>query len=345
MKKILTFALIAAFALSASYAFAGVAGQKICIDAGHGGSDPGAVGNGLQEKTINLDIAQRMNSLFVADGASTRMTRSTDVFVSLQGRCDIANSWGANRFLCTHCNAHSDTTARGTETFSYSGTGTAADLRNKVNPELVSHMGTVNRGVKTYGFYVLANTNMPAILGEVAFISNSGDAAKLGSASYRQEAARAYLHGTQSHYGETPHDPGTSVPDIIIDNSSGSFSCSANWATGTSSPDKYGADYRWRSTQAISDQATWTPNITSSGSWAIYAWWAQGGNRSSNIAYNIDHTGGTSSVYVNQQANGGKWNSLGSFNLGTGTGYPTRLSCWAATGYVVVADAIKWHKN
>jgi N-acetylmuramoyl-L-alanine amidase len=330
------------FALAATCAFAGVAGQKICIDPGHGGSDPGAVGNGLYEDNINLDIGLRMNNLFIADAASTRMTRSTDVYVSLQGRCDIANSWGANRFECTHCNSFSDPSANGTETFSYSSTGTAADLRNKVNPEIVSHMGTYNRGVKTYGFYVLVNTNMPAILGEVAFISNPTDAAKLGNATYRQEAARAYLHGTQSHYGEAPHDPG-SVADIIIDNSSGSFSCSATWATGTGTG-KYGADYRWRSTAATSDPATWTPNITVSGSWTVYAWWAAGTNRSANSAYQIHTTGGDTNVYVNQQVNGGMWNSLGAHNLGTG-GYWVKKSCWASTGYVVIADAIKWHKN
>ena len=341
MKKVLTIALMTAFVLSAGFAFGGVAGQKICIAPGHGGSDPGAVGNGLQEKTINLDIGNRMNSLFVLDGASTKRTRSTDVYVSLQGRCDISNNFGANRFICTHCNAGG---GYGTETFSYSSSGTAADLRNRVNPEIVSHMGTYNRGVKTANFYVLVNTVAPAILGEVAFIDNAGDAAKLGNASYRQEAARAYLHGTQSHYGETPHDPAT-VADIIIDNTSGSFSCSANWSTGTSSTDKYGTSYRFRSTAAVSDAASFTPNITASGSWTVYAWWPQGTNRSPSAPYLVTNTGGTTTVSVNQQANGGKWNSLGAFNLGTGTGYPTKLSCWTGSGYVVVADAVKWHKN
>ncbi len=329
-----------AFVLAASCAFAGVAGQKICIDPGHGGSDPGAVGNGLYEDNINLDIGNRMYSLFVADGATTTRTRSTDVYVSLQGRCDVSNNFGANRFECTHCNAGGGV---GTETFSYSSTGTAADLRNRVNPEIVAHMGTTNRGVKTAAFYVLVNTTAPAILGEVAFIDNAGDAAKLGNATYRQEAARAYLHGTQSHYGETPHDPGGGVPDIIIDNSSGSFSCSATWATGTSAG-KYGADYRWRSTAAVSDAATWTPNIISAGAYTVYAWWVAGANRSANSAYQIHTTGGDTNVYVNQQANGGAWVSLGSHSLATGGAW-VKKSCWATTGFVVVADAVKWHKN
>ena len=137
-------------------------GVKICVDPGHGGSDPGAVGNGLYEKDINLDIGLRARDMFQLDSATVIMTRTTDVYVSLQGRCDIANNNGANRFVCTHCNAFNGA-AYGTETFCHpNGSSTSYDLRNKINPEMVAHMGTYNRGVKTADFYVLRNTNMPA---------------------------------------------------------------------------------------------------------------------------------------------------------------------------------------
>jgi len=205
MKKALTFGLVVLFVLVTTVAFAHVAGQKICIDPGHGGSDPGAVGQGLYEDTVNLQICNKLYTKLVNDGASVKRTRSTDVYVSLQGRCDISNNFGANRFVSSHCNAF-DGSAHGTETYCYSGgSANSFDLRNKVNPEIVSHMGTTNRGVKTASFYVLVNTSAPAILGEVAFIDNAGDAAKLGSDTYRDYAARAYMHGIQSHYGETPH--------------------------------------------------------------------------------------------------------------------------------------------
>jgi len=205
VNKVLVALLVLAMCLVAVAAVAHVAGQKICLDPGHGGSDPGAVGQGLYEKTINLDITNRTYTVLVADGASLKRTRSTDVYVSLAGRCTIANDWGANRFVSSHCNAF-DGTAHGTETYCYSGgSANSYDLRNKVNPEMVAHMATTNRGVKTASFYVLVNTTMPAILGEVAFIDNAGDAAKLATTTYRQLAARAYLHGIQSHYGEVPH--------------------------------------------------------------------------------------------------------------------------------------------
>lgn len=342
MKKVVVILLILAMSLVAIAASAHLTGKKICLDPGHGGSDPGAVGNGLLEKTINLDITNRAYPLFVSDAASMNRTRSTDVYVSLQGRCDISNNWGAELFECSHCNAGGGV---GTETFAQGPGGTAEQLAGHIQSELLSHMGTVNRGVKFTNFYVLVNTVATATLAEVAFIDNAGDAAKLASTTYRQEAARAYLHATQSYYGIAPHDPSSGAADIIIDNASGSFAASGNWLTGSSSTDKYGADYRYRSAAAISDAATWTPNITVAGNWAVYAWWPAGGNRSASAPYIISNTGAAATVRVNQQINGGKWNLLGTYNFGTGTGYPTKLSCWTTLGFNVMADAIKWVKQ
>jgi N-acetylmuramoyl-L-alanine amidase len=313
--------------------FASFGGTKICIDAGHGGSDPGACALGDREGDFNLDTALRARSLFQADGATGIMTRTTDGAVSLQGRCDIANNNGAAEFVCTHCNAGGGT---GTETFAYASGTPAADMASHVQTELLSHMGTVNRGVKYNNFYVLVNTNMDAILGELAFIDTQADNDKLSSATYRQEAARAYLHGVQAHRGMSPHDP---VSDIIVDNTSGSFSCSANWVTGTSSTDKYGTNYRYRSTAAISDAATWAPAL-SSGNYAVYAWWPAGTNRSATAPYIVHYNGGTATVPQNQQANGGKWNLLGTWNFVNGNN--VQLSCWTGAGYNVMADAIKF---
>lgn len=335
-RRVLVFAVVVLVLLLVPMtAFATFSGVKLCIDPGHGGSDPGAGGFGLWEDSTNLDISLRARSLFQQDGATVVMTRTSDVNVSLQGRCDIANNNGCSRFVCSHCNAFNGS-AYGTETFSYSGTGTGADLRNHVNPEMVSHMGTYNRGLKTANFYVLVNTSMPAILCEVAFIDNAGDNAKLANATYRQEAARAYLHGTQAHYGITPHDPAS---DIIVDNSSASFSVVGTWATGTSSADKYGSDYRYHSTQAISAPATWAPGLATR-SYAVYAWWPAGANRSATAPYIINYNGGSTTVRVNQQANGGKWNLLGTWGFAPGNNI--QLSCWTTTGYNVMADAIKF---
>ena len=126
----------------------------------------------------------------------------------------------------------------------------------------------------------------------------------------------------------------------IVDNSSAGFSVTGTWATGSSSTDKYGADYRYHSTAPISEPAQWTTTLNTSGSWNVWAWWPQGANRSTSASYVVTHAGGTTTVNVNQQLNGGKWNLLGTWNM-SGT-VNVKLSCWTATGAIVVADAIKW---
>lgn len=335
-QRFLLAVLIAAFILAVPMAAnATFPGTKICIDPGHGGSDPGAVALGDEEEDFNLDIGLRARTLFQQDGATIYMTRTGDTTVSLQGRCDVANNAGCSSFLCTHCNAGGGT---GTETFAYASGTSAAALASQVQGELVSHMQSVSRGVKYNSFYVLIHTNMPAILGEVLFIDTTADNNKLSSATWRQEAARAYLHGTQKWYGYAAHDPGAS--DIIVDNTSGGFSVTGTWATGTSSTDKYGTNYRYHSTQPISAPATWAPSGLTTRNYAVYAWWPAGSNRSTAAPYLINHNSGQANVKVNQQTNGGKWNLLGTYAMSAGK--TVQLSCWAASGFNVMADAIKF---
>ncbi|MBA4149679.1 MAG: hypothetical protein H0X66_16325 [Verrucomicrobia bacterium] len=128
---------------------------------------------------------------------------------------------------------------------------------------------------------------------------------------------------------------------IIVDNSASGFNASANWATATSSTDKYGTNYRYRSATPVSDQATWSVSLPSTKTYTVSAWWPQGSNRSQTAPYIVYHSGGTTTKSVNQQINGGKWNSLGSFTMSGGANQ-VRLSCWTTTGFVVMADAIRW---
>lgn len=175
--------------------FVGIYAQSVCIDPGHGGSDPGAVGCGLREANINLDTGLRFYNLLKSAGYSVYMTRTTDATVSLSSRTQYANNLGVDRFISIHCNAFNGS-ANGTETFCYPGVGgVTVRLRDRTNPEVVAALGTYNRGCKTADFHVLRETNMPAILCELAFIDHSGDAAKLGDGYYRQRAAEALKRG------------------------------------------------------------------------------------------------------------------------------------------------------
>lgn len=133
---------------------------------------------------------------------------------------------------------------------------------------------------------------------------------------------------------------GTPAPSVIVDNNSAGASIPSTWALASSSTDKYGADYRYRSTTPVSDPATWTANVTA-GTKNVAAWWPQGSNRSATAAYHVAHSGGSTVVTVNQQINGGKWNSLGNYSFAGGN-TTVQLSCWTTTGFIVVADAIKW---
>jgi N-acetyl-anhydromuramyl-L-alanine amidase AmpD len=127
----------------------------------------------------------------------------------------------------------------------------------------------------------------------------------------------------------------------IVDNSSAGFSVTGTWATGSSSTDKYGADYRYHSTAAVSEPANWSANITA-GSHSVYAWWPAGSNRSATSPYIVYHGAGSTTVSKNQQANGGSWQLLGTWSDFASGANNVKLSCWTTTGYIVVADAVKW---
>jgi MYXO-CTERM domain-containing protein len=193
------------------------AAQKIVIDPGHGGTDPGGVGTGMQEKIIVLDVSKRFKALLDADSADTAgggkwtalLTRSDDTFVSLAGRSQYSNNQDADRFMSIHSNAFGNTSANGTETFSLAEGGTGAALRNLVQAEMIAAWKLTNRGNKVGNYAVLRETAAPAVLHELAFITNATDAAKLGSPAERQKAAVAHLRAIQRHYNIAPYLPGT----------------------------------------------------------------------------------------------------------------------------------------
>ena len=140
-----------------------------------------------------------------------------------------------------------------------------------------------------------------------------------------------------SHYMNLVNPPS----GIIVDNSSGSFSASASWSTGSSSTDKYGADYRYHSTAPSSDPAVWNVNFGSAGTHTVYVWYPQGANRSTTAPFLISTSSGTHTETVNQQITGGQWVNQGAYSMNAGAN-TVKLSFWTTTGFVVVADAVQW---
>ncbi|MBP7950970.1 MAG: N-acetylmuramoyl-L-alanine amidase [Verrucomicrobiales bacterium] len=172
------------------------AGRRFVIDAGHGGTDPGAVGidGGAypNEEDFVLDVAQRLKTLLETAGAEVVMTRESDVTVSLTTRRDLTNAESPDAFLSIHCNSFSNATAHGTETFWWtSGNSADQSLAARVQDRMMEAFGLTNRGVKQAEFTVLTS-NPPASLAEMMFISNQQEFDLMNTPSTRQAAADAF---------------------------------------------------------------------------------------------------------------------------------------------------------
>ncbi|WP_457742910.1 N-acetylmuramoyl-L-alanine amidase [Thermococcus sp.] len=200
-----------------------LSGYTICVDAGHGGTDPGAVANGVEEKNINLAIALKVAKLLEEDGAKVVLTRDGDYFVTLSDRVKIANSAGCDIFISIHANAASDTSASGFEVYHYYGSAKGNLLATYVDEEIAKEIPLKNRGVKEAGFYVLKYTSMPAILIETGFVTNSYDVSIITNESYQWRYAYAILYGVQRYFGVPVHDPVPTVTDIRFAQHNGYF--------------------------------------------------------------------------------------------------------------------------
>ncbi|HSW61123.1 MAG TPA: N-acetylmuramoyl-L-alanine amidase [bacterium] len=217
--KLTTYFVLVFFFIPLSL-FATLSGKKICVDPGHGGSDPGATGvNGSalpNEADMVLDVDLRLQSMLTGDAATVVMTRTDDVAVSLENRVAIANDNSVTIFVSTHLNSFSDPAANGTETYAYQSGGSSQTLATKIQSELIDHLGRYNRGVKYAGYYVIKNTTMPAALSEGMFVSNSTEFNLISQASTRQEHALGVYHAICSYFGVTPKDdPGTDPEDKV----------------------------------------------------------------------------------------------------------------------------------
>jgi len=180
-------------------------GKIITIDPGHGGSDPGAIGaGGTKEKEVNLDIANRVARILKAQGAKVVMARSGDTDVGLYERTDKANYAKSDVFVSIHMNANENRSIGGTTTYIYSGSGNSEDaariqesnrLARCVQAELVKALGLRDVGIRSANFAVLRTSYMPAILAEVAFISNAAEEKLMLTDSFRSKAAEAIVRG------------------------------------------------------------------------------------------------------------------------------------------------------
>ena len=192
---------------------------KIFIDPGHGGSDPGAVGNGISEKNITLQIANQIHQILLNEyqNVSVRMSRTADQTVSLNARTSAANSWGADFYLSVHINSGGGT---GFESYVYPNVGALTRSYQKaIHEEVVKQIDYRDRGQKQANFHVLRESNMPALLTENGFIDNVTDANKLKDPAYINRIARGHVNGLVKAFGlkqKAAPQPAPQTGDIYI---------------------------------------------------------------------------------------------------------------------------------
>ena len=171
---------------------------RVVIDPGHGGSDAGAIRNGVYEKFITLDVAKRVEKMLKAQGYGVLMTRSDDSYVSLQDRVAFSEAYAPDIFVSIHVNSSTSDSPNGIETHYYHQE--SIPLAQTVHSSLISTIKANNRGTFKSKFYVINHTTSPAILIEIGFLSNYGERVQLLTEARKQATANAIVEGINNYF-------------------------------------------------------------------------------------------------------------------------------------------------
>lgn len=197
----------------------------VALDPGHGGADSGALNTrlGLYEKTIVLDLAQRVRSILLKYNVDARLTRTGDQAVELDNRCFMANRWGADLFVSIHLNAAANKSSAGVETHILPPAGSpitasaSAGSRDRMSfpgnnhdganlllgyalqKSVLKYTGAEDRGVRRSRFYVIRNVSCPSALLECGFISNNSEASRMASPAYRDKLVKGIAEGIMDY--------------------------------------------------------------------------------------------------------------------------------------------------
>lgn len=167
--------------------------STVVLDAGHGGRDRGCSYGRVYEKHFALDTALRVEYLLKRRGYRVRMTRRSDVYLSLGRRCRIGNRYSNSIFVSIHYNYTYKRSVHGIETFYYSSR--SKPLARYIQKEVLKKHRSASRGVKFARLYVLRHTKSPAALVECGFLSNSRERARCRKGWYRQRMAEGIVNG------------------------------------------------------------------------------------------------------------------------------------------------------
>jgi N-acetylmuramoyl-L-alanine amidase len=168
--------------------------NKVVIDPGHGGTDYGAIREGVNEKDITLDISQRVASILRSKGIKAVLTRTDDTFVSLEDRVSFSEAEEPEIFVSIHVNSAVSETPHGIETHWYHDY--SKPLSETVHKHILKELPKSNdRGLFKSMFYVINHTTCPAILCEIGFLSNPDERNELITEARKQKTAKAIADG------------------------------------------------------------------------------------------------------------------------------------------------------
>ena len=185
-----------------------VSRRIIVIDAGHGGWDPGMVSGKVEEKDINLSIAQKLQVFLEQGGATVIITRLDDSDLAknkagdMQARRLIANTSKADIFVSIHQNSFPDSSVKGFQVFYFNESDNSKKLANCIQDKLKEFVNPNNRhGARANkNYYVLKQTEMPAVLIECGFLTNYGERSKLTSDEYQEKIAWGIYLGIVEYF-------------------------------------------------------------------------------------------------------------------------------------------------
>lgn len=186
-----------------------LSGKKILIDPGHGGTNPGAVSFGFHESDNNLAVSLKLKDLLEKQGANVLLTRYNDNNIAekgrplreeLQARVDISNGYQPDIFVSIHTNSNENANIQGAMTFYYDEH--SKNLANSIQTGLINHAKAIDKGIAKENFYVLRNSEIPAVLVEMGFITNKSEAEKLNSDNYRNLIAHGISNGISEYFSK-----------------------------------------------------------------------------------------------------------------------------------------------
>lgn len=188
----------------------GIDGKIITLDAGHGGSDPGAIGSdGTKEKNITLPITKMLKEILEDKGAKVYMTRTTDVDVfgpnasdaeELQARVNVGEKYNSDMFVSLHINSSVNKNIGGFSTYYYPKTDNDLRLAKNIQNKLAANFGVDDLGVRQANFYVIKRISMPAVLVEMCFISNEKELTLMKGQWFQKKTARLIAEGIEKYF-------------------------------------------------------------------------------------------------------------------------------------------------